>query len=283
MPFQLTSEHRKGTAMILLAALLWSSGGLFIKLIQLTPFQIAGLRSIFAAITFVIIFRKEVLLFSWFTLFNALCYAAILILFVIATKETTAANAIFLQDTAPIYVLLLEPLLMKTKLRLINVVTIFVCFLGMTLFFVGKLSPGNLHGNMVAITSGVAFAAFMLGMKKNEPKYQVASIFWGNLIIILICSLSFFDMKLTLPDLSMGAFLGVFQIGIAYAAYTYGLKRVEAIEASMISMLEPVLNPVWVLIGYGESPSFFALIGGVIIITAIGVRTFIVERARTAH
>ncbi len=283
MPFKLMSEHRKGTAMILFAALLWSSGGLFIKLIQLNAFQIAGIRSIFAAATFIVIFRKEVFYYSWFTLLNGVFYAGILILFVMATKETTAANAIFLQYTAPIYVLLLEPLLLKTKLRLMNVLTIFFCFLGMTLFFVGKLSPGNFHGNLIAIASGVAFAGFLLGMKKNEPKFQVASIFWGNLLIVLICSFSLFDhMRLTAGDLSMTAFLGVFQIGIAYAACTYGLKRVEAIEASLISMLEPVLNPVWVFIGYGESPSFFAIIGGIIIMAAIGVRTVIVERAKAS-
>lgn len=276
-----TEQHRKGIGMIIIAALLWSTGGLFIKWSSLNAFQICTLRSIFTIITFVIIFRKEVFHFSPFTLLNGVFYAGILVLFVMATKETTAANAIFLQYTAPIYVLLLEPLLLKTKLRMVNVLTIVFCFLGMTLFFVGKLSPGNFHGNMIAIASGVAFAGFLLGMRKNGAKYQAASIFWGNILIVLICSYSLFGgAAISVKELGITAYLGVFQIGIAYAVFTYGLKRVEAIEASLISMIEPVLNPVWVFLGYGEIPSVFAIAGGVLIVTVIGIRTFIVERNR---
>jgi drug/metabolite transporter (DMT)-like permease len=275
------AAHRKGIGMIIIAALLWSTGGLFIKWSALNAFQICTLRSIFTVITFMAIFRKEVFHFSPFTLLNGVFYAGILVLFVMATKETTAANAIFLQYTAPIYVLLLEPLLLKTKLRMINVLTIVFCFIGMTLFFVGKLSPGNFHGNMIAIASGVAFAGFLLGMRKNGAKFQAASIFWGNILIVFICSYSLFDgTAITMRELGITAYLGVFQIGIAYAVFTYGLKRVEAIEASLISMIEPVLNPVWVFLGYGEIPSVFAIAGGVLIVTVIGIRTFIVERSR---
>jgi drug/metabolite transporter (DMT)-like permease len=151
----------------------------------------------------------------------------------------------------------------------------------MTLFFVGKLSPGNFHGNMIAIASGVAFAAFLLGMRKNGARYQAASIFWGNVLIVLVCSFSLFNgLQLNARELGIAAYLGIFQIGFAYAAFTYGLKRVEAVEASLISMIEPVLNPVWVFFGYGEAPSVFAIVGGVLIVTVIGIRTFIVERAR---
>ena len=213
-----------------------------------------------------------------FTFINALLYSAILILFVIATKTTTAANAIFLQYTAPIYVLIFEPLVNKTKYQLINIITIIICFSGMLLFFMGEIEPGQFEGNIIALLSGLAFAAFLIGMRKNKHEYQFVTIFYGNIIIALLCFGSLFSLNaLSSEDLGMVAFLGIFQIGIAYAIFSFGLKRVFAVEASLISMIEPVLNPVWVLLGYGEVPSFTAVIGGMIIVAAISVRAFILE------
>lgn len=273
------NEHQKGLIAVFIAAILWSTGGIFIKLISLNSLQLAGLRSLFAALTFLIIFRKKVFKFNRFTFINGLFYAGILILFVIATKTTTAANAIFLQYTAPIYVLILEPILLKTYFERFNLITIVICFAGMVLFFMGELSPGHIQGNIVALLSGVAFAAFLLGMRKNKPEYQYPTIFVGNLIIAIICSFSFFDIKeFLVSDFIMVSFLGIFQIGIAYAIFSWGLKKVYAIEASMISMIEPVLNPVWVLIGYGEQPSNWAILGGIIILFGITFRTVILEK-----
>lgn len=272
------ANHRKGILAVVVAAILWSTGGIFIRLISLNAFQLSCLRSVFAALVFVILFKKKLLEVNGFTFINAGFYAGILILFVMATKMTSAANAIFLQYTAPIYVLILEPLINKTKYRLINVVTILFCFAGMVLFFVGELSPGDMKGNIIALLSGVAFAAFLIGMRKNRPEFQFSSIFYGNVLIALICLSSLFSIEyFTLPDFGMIAFLGIFQIGIAYAIFSYGLKRVYAIEASLISMIEPVLNPVWVFIGYDEIPAFMSIVGGIIIVSAISIRAFILE------
>ena len=271
-------EHRKGFLAVLVAALLWSTGGLFIKLVTLDAMQISFFRCIWAAVVFAVIFRKQVFYANLFTFINAVFYAAVLILFVISNKLTTAANAIFLQYTAPIYVLIFEPILNKTKYDKINIITIIICFLGMLLFFMGKISPGDMTGNIAALLSGVAFAAFMLGMRKNKKEYQFSSIFYGNILVFLFCIPYMFDMKsLSLNNFLMVSYLGIFQIGVAYIIFIYGLKRILAIEASLLSMVEPVLNPVWVFLGYGESPSFMAIIGGLIIITAIMARTFILE------
>jgi drug/metabolite transporter, DME family len=273
-----STDHRKGILAVITAALLWSTGGIFIKLISLNAFQLSSLRSIFAALVFIIIFKKKLLEVNGFTFVNASFYAGILILFVIATKMTSAANAIFLQYTAPIYVLFLEPLINKTKYELINVVTIIFCFAGMVLFFMGELSPGHMEGNIIALLSGISFAAFLIGMRKNRAEYQFSSIFYGNVLIALICLPSLFSIDhFSQPDIGMIAFLGIFQIGIAYAIFSYGLIRVYAIEASLISMIEPVLNPVWVLIGYGEVPAIMSIIGGIIIMSAISIRAFILE------
>ena len=254
------SEHNKGILAVFITAILWSSGGLFIKLISLNAMQLSFFRCLIAAIVFGILFRKKLLIVNGFTFINAAFYAVVLTTFVIATKTTTAANAIFLQSTAPIYVLIFEPIINKTKLERINVLTIAVCFIGMIFFFLGEISPGHFAGNLVALISGIMFAAFFLGMRKNGKEYQQSSIFYGNIFVSIICIPFILDLKpLSLNDIWMVTFLGVFQIAFAYALFSYGLKRILAVEASIISMFEPVLNPVWVLIGYGEDAFILCL------------------------
>ena len=271
-----TSEHKRGLLAVFIAAVLWSSGGLFIKLISLDAMQLSFFRAGIAAITFALIFRKRILLINKFTLINSIFYSLVLISFVIATKTTTAANAIFLQATAPIYVLIFEPLINKTKYEKSNIITVAVCFIGMLFFFIGELEPGHLEGNLVALFSGIMFAAFFLGMKKNDIKHQQSSIFFGNVLVTIISIPFILSLDtISLDDLWMLGYLGVFQIAIAYAFFASGLKRVFAVEASIISMIEPVLNPVWVFFGYGEVPSFWAIIGGIIIISAILVKTLV--------
>lgn len=212
---------------------------------------------------------------------TGLFYAGVLVFFVMATKLTTAANAIFLQYTAPIYVLILEPLLLKTKFERVNLITIVFCFIGMALFFVGKLSPGDIEGNSFALVSGLCLTGMFLGMRKSGEDFKWSTIFYGNLFVALFTSFSMFEITtLSSSDLLMVGYLGIFQIGIAYVIFSYGINKVEAIEASLLAMIEPVLNPVWVLIGYGETPSTFAIAGGVIIVAAIALRTVMVERRR---
>jgi len=275
------SEHRKGIIAIVIAALLWSTGGLFIKLISLDAYQLSFYRSIFSALTFAVLFRRKVFVFNTAVLLNGLFYAGILILFVIATKLTTAANAIFLQYTAPIYVLIFEPLILKTKLKAINVISVIISFIGMTLFFVGEISPSHLEGNLVALLSGICFAAFLIGIRKSSEEFRVPSIFWGNIFIPLICFNSVYpEFNIDMTNFLMVAYLGIFQIGLAYAIFTYSIKRIEGIEAALIAMIEPVMNPIWVYLGYGEKPSPFAILGGLIILSTITIRTIITEKRR---
>jgi DME family drug/metabolite transporter len=271
-------EHQIGLLAVLTAALMWSTGGLFVKLVTFNAMQISFFRCAIAAVVFAVLFRKRLLLINTFTFINAFFYASVLIAYVIALKLTTAANAIFLQSTAPIYVLIFEPLILKTSYNRINIITIFVCIVGMFFFFMGKISPSHYEGNLVALFSGIMFAAMFLGLRKNENKYQLSSIFYGNVIVALVC-IPFLSgiQDVNFSNLWMVSFLGIFQIGLAYAVFSYGLRRVLAIEASIISLVEPVFNPVWVLIGYGEVPSVMAVIGGIIILSAITARTLIME------
>ncbi len=274
-------EHNKGIVAIIIAALLWSTGGLFIKLISLNAYQLSFYRSLFSTFTFLILFQKRVFIFNFPVFINGLFYAGILVLFVVATKLTTAANAIFLQYTAPIYVLILEPVLLKTKLKKSNVISVIIAFIGMSLFFMGEISPSHLEGNMIALLSGICFAGFLLGIRKSDESYRIPAIFWGNIFIPILCFNSVYpNFKIDVTNLIMVMYLGVFQIGFAYAIFTYAIKRIEGIEAALIAMIEPVMNPIWVFIGYGEKPSVYAILGGFIILTTITIRTIITENQR---
>lgn len=276
-----TTYHKKGILAVVIAALLWSTGGLFIKLISLNSLQLSFFRSLFAGLVILALFRKEAIKFNKWSLFTGLCYAGVLTFFVMATKLTTAANAIFLQYTAPIYVLILEPVLLKTKFERINLITIIFTFAGMALFFVGKLSAGDIEGNTFALISGICLTFMFLGMRKSGEDYKFSTIFWGNVFVVLATGYSVLELPaMSMGDLAMVGYLGIFQIGIAYVIFSYGINKVEAIEASLLAMIEPVLNPVWVLIGYGEMPSTWAIAGGVIIIMAIAFRTVMIEKRR---
>ncbi|MFN7119349.1 MAG: DMT family transporter [Saprospiraceae bacterium] len=275
------TAHQAGVLAVILAAIVWSTGGLFIKLLPFEPMTILFYRSACAAILFSVIYQKKVLQLNGITLLVSILYALLMITFVISTKLTTAANAIFLQYTAPIYVLLLEPVLFRIPLERINIWTIVVCILGMMLFFLGDLEVGNMTGNWIALGSGILLAGMMLAQRRNAPERHESAIFWGNIITIIIAFPTYLQSASpTMIQWGMLLFLGFIQIGVGYLLFTYGLKRVFAIEGSLLAMLEPILNPVWVFLGYGEMPSRFALLGGVIIIVMLAVRTVIVERTR---
>lgn len=272
------TEHRKGLAAAFVAAVLWSTGGIFIKLIPLGALEISGLRSALAALTILALYRRRSLKFNWSIALNGLFYAGVMILFVVATKLTTAANAIFLQYTAPIYVLVFEPLLLKSRFRKINLVAVVVSFAGMALFFMERLSPSGLEGNLVALATGVFLAAFFIGLRRSPSEDKLPSVFWGNAFTTALCLPAIASIEtITFSDAWMIAALGVFQIGVPYAVFSYAVERVEAIEASLIAMIEPVLNPVWVVIGYGEEPSTWAIVGGSVILAGAAFRAVVSE------
>jgi DME family drug/metabolite transporter len=305
------SEHakRRASFAVLAAALLWSTGGLFIKEVTLDAWGVSFWRSSFAAITISVIYflrthslrRKGqgvvALGFrAWlspFVLLSALCYALLLVLFVIATKLTTSANAIFLQYTAPIYVLFIEPMLSRSKMKRSDLVTVAISTAAMALFFIGKFEPRGFWGNIAALASGVAFAAYALILKHErateQSRWQIVIV--GHIMIagaMAIIALSGgTNVSVSTGDFTRLLYLGIIQIGIAYALFTYGISHVRAIDATLIAMVEPVLNPVWVFLGVGERPANFAIIGGMIILslsifrTARGTReTIEVEAAR---
>jgi drug/metabolite transporter (DMT)-like permease len=264
--------------LVFVAALLWSTGGLFIKWTTLTAFELSFWRSLLAAITVAYFTRQEGFRLNRMTVITSLLYAALLLLFVVATKLTTAANAIFLQYTAPIYVLILEPLFYKEKFRRADLITVAICVMGMSLFFVGKLRPQDVAGNLTALASGLCFAFYILLLRhpRSQAVNRASSVIYGNLLLVIFTApagLAAIE-HITVRDFGSVFFLGVFQIGVAYTFFTLGMARgVRSLDASIVGYIEPVLNPIWVFLFLGERPTNWALIGGTIIITAVITHT----------
>jgi len=265
------------------AAVLWSTGGLFIKWTTLSAVELTFGRSLLAAVTVALFTRREGFRLNAMTAATSVLYAALLLLFVVATKLTTAANAIFLQYTAPLYVLVLEPLLYKEKFRRADLSVVAVCVVGMSLFFVGKLRPQDVSGNLAALCSGLCFAFYILLLRHPQTQRvnRASSVIYGNLLLVIITApagLSALD-DMTGRDALSVLYLGVVQIGLAYTLFTLGMARgVRSLDAGVVGYIEPMLNPIWVFLFLGERPSDWAMLGGTIIVAAVFIHTVALAR-----
>jgi len=266
---------KKGILYIVVAALLWSTGGIFIKAVSDSALKVSFYRSIFAAITLLLVFRRDAISVKPSASFitAVLSYGACLTTFVVATKLTTAANAIFLQYAGVIWVLLLSPIVLREPMRRRDVIAIVGAMCGMALFFVGRFETRGMTGNAMALLSSFFFATMILALRRNHEGSR-AAVTWGN-VVLALALLPFVanDLALTAKSLLALLFLGIFQIGLAYACFVKGLQHVTATQASLTGMLEPVMNPIWVLLFLGERPSTFAIAGGVIVLVAIAWHT----------
>lgn len=277
-------DRRKGVLLVIAAALLWSSGGIGIKAIGDPPLKVTFYRSLFAAIALIAIFRGEVMRKRKWTstatfVIAIISYGACLTTFVVATKWTTAANAIFLQYAGAIWVLLLSPFVIREAMKARDAIAIAVAMSGMALFFIGKFEARGMAGNGMALISSVFFAALILALRR-ENRAAESAITWGNLILaIAILPFVAGNLSLTFRSFLVLLFLGVFQIALAYVLFVRGLKYVTATQASLTGMLEPVANPIWVFLALGERPSGFAVAGGAIVLAAIAWRTIVGEPA----
>jgi drug/metabolite transporter (DMT)-like permease len=266
-------ERRKGILLIAGAALLWSSGGIGIKAVADSALKVTFYRSLFAAIALLLFLRRLQWRRSAAFAGAVICYAACLTTFVVATKWTTAANAIFLQYAGVVWVLLLSPVVVHEPMRARDAVAIAVALGGMALFFVGRFEPRGMAGNAMALLSSVFFALLILALRREQQSAR-AAVTWGN-IACAAAMLPFVarDLALTPKSFAVLAFLGLFQIGVAYVLFVRGLAHVTATQASLTGMLEPIANPVWVFLAFGERPTGHALVGGAVVLAAIAGRT----------
>ena len=270
--------HFPPVTLVLIAVFLWSTGGLFIKLTTLDAYQVTFFRSLFAAVTVLIITRKAGLKIDAFGIFTSVIYALLLFLFVWATKKTTAANAIFLQYTAPIYILILAPFVIGEKFHIRDLITVVIVLVGMSLFFVGQLRLEDYQGNIAALGSGILLGLYIMLLRhpKADGFNPVIAVVYGNFLLAIVNAPTGISAipAMTGTDWFAVAFLGIFQIGISYILFVKGVRGgTRPLDASLIGFIEPLLNPVWVFLFIGERPSRWALIGGAIIITAIAVHS----------
>ncbi len=267
----------KAIVFLCLAAILWSTGGLLIKWVPWHPIAIAGIRSGIASVVLLLFwcvrFQKLPPRPSKYKLLAAANYMCLVMLFVASNKLTTSANAILLQFTAPVWVILLAFWLLKEKIKPRDLVVVAVVFFGMLLFFIGDLNGGGMIGNILAVLSGVCMALMIITLKMIKDGNPLEIILWGNILTFLV-AIPFYGQISWTPGSMLGiGLLGVFQLGFSYIFYTAGISKVSALEGILIPVLEPLLNPVWVLIGTGERPSQYALIGGALVISAVFYRS----------
>ncbi len=270
-----------GALALAATAFFWSLGGLFIKLVDWQPFAIAGARSVVAAVFLLIYVRKPRFTFSGAQIGAAIAYAATMLMFVYANKNTSSANAILLQYGAPIYTGILGPLLIKERPRLEHILGFIVVALGMGIFFLGNLGGGSLVGDLVAVGSGISFACYFILMRMQKDGSPLESSILAHLLTALIAAaVSLFMPAPVINGAAIAAILGlgILQTGIASVLFAWGIQRVPAMEGILIVGLEPVFNPLWVFLAMGERPSPNAFAGGGLIFAAVIVSSVVSAR-----
>lgn len=275
----------RGHAIILLilTAMFWSSSGLFIKIIDWGPLSILSGRSIFATFVFLVYLKRPSLKWNAIQVVGAFAYIGAQLFFITATKLTAAANAIFLQYTMPLYVLLLGFWFLKEKPCRADFWSMSVIFIGMLLFLWDGLTFSGLRGNIFGVLSGVSMAVMVICLRKQKEGVPANTILLGNLLGVLIGLPALTQETLSIASLSIIAYLGIFQIGLAFLLYTIAIKYLMALESSIIIFLEPILNPIWVFLVLGEFPGVLATIGALLVIGATTARATISSRILTAQ
>ncbi len=268
---------------VLAAALLFSTGGAGIKVAAFSGVQVSALRSGIAAVALLIFLRGRIVL-SLHVVLAAIVYAATLTLFVLSTKLTTSANAIFLQSTAPLYLLLLSPLLLGEHFKRRDVIFLGAIAIGMVSCFIGRpdataTAPDPVRGNLLAVLCSIMWAFTLVALRYVErdhsrPGLGTSAVALGN----VFAAMAAMPFALPLPAASTGewitiVYLGVCQIGLAYVCLTAGIRHLPALEVSLLLLVEPALNPVWTWILRGESPGTWTIVGGGIILTATALRS----------
>lgn len=283
MPSAAARDHSRAVLQLAGAAVCWSFAGVLIKAVAATwpGLAVAGGRGAVAAVFLLLTNRGLRFHCSRDQMIGALGYAACTITFCTATTMTSAANAILLQYTAPVWVALLGAWLLQEPATRVDWLTIAAALGGMTLFFRGSLALGHLAGDLLALLSGVCFAAMTIALRRQRDGSAVESIILGNALAFAV-GLPWIVAAPPLPPAGWAALLalGTVQLGFSYWLYARAIRHVTAFEAVLIPVIEPVLNPVWVLLFVGERPSGWGLTGGAIVLGAVTARAVASIRAR---
>jgi drug/metabolite transporter (DMT)-like permease len=264
-----TLDHRKSILFLIIAAVLWSTSGLFIKILDWEPIAILSARSIFSGALFLIYLRRFPTKFNRWQMLAAFGYVTTQLLFISSTQLTTAANSIFLQYTAPIYVIVLAYWWLHEKPTRIDWISMAIIFAGMLLFFGDELNFDGYTGNILAALSGVAMALMMIGMRAQKDGNPAESILLANTFTAIAGFPFVWNQTWTPIDWTILIYLGLIQIGLSFILYSAAIKHVPALDAVLIGTLEPIFNPLWVFLFIGETPGPLALIGAIIVLIGV--------------
>ena len=262
--------------MLVVCSVLWSLAGLLIKLLPWNPMVISGARSLIAAMVFFIYMkiRGQKLKFSRPVLFSGILLCLTMLLFVAANKLTTSANAIIIQSTAPIHIVIISAVFLRQKYVKKEYLVIFFTMLGIALFFFDELSPGNMLGNFLALISGITFASmYVFTNRLPDDESALSAMLFGHIAAAAVGLpfALFFPPQITLQTVTVLFVLGVFQLGVPYILYSLAIRKCRPLYGSLLGMLEPLLNPVWVFLMIGELPGPVAATGGVIVLLSVGI------------
>lgn len=276
----------KGIFQMLLCALLWSMAGVMFKYIPWHPLAIAGIRAFVAGLTVLvyILVRRLPFIVNRQTLLTGAAMCGTCTLFVVGNKLTTAANAIVLQYTAPVFLLLFSAIFLHKKFRRVDVVAVLVTLLGIVLFFFDQMDAGQLAGNLISIGAGASMGLMYMCMGEAKPAERFSSILLCEIFTSVI-GIPFFgagNTEISALPVVLIIVLGVFQLGLPYILYALASESCPALACSLLAALEPLLNPLWVMIFYGEVPGVFALIGGSIVIATITLWCVVGDRTKEA-
>ncbi len=272
--YHLKPEKRAILLMVICASL-WSISGIFIKIIPWNAFVIAGWRSLTASICVLTYQRITKMPFrlNRASVVSGIFMSASFFMFVTANKLTTAANAIVLQFTAPVFILIFSTIFLKQPISRPDLFTVLFTMGGISLFFFDQLSPGSLLGNCIAIGSGFTLAVMYLATGTTDPESRMSGIFIGQLLTaaVGIPFMFLYDTPITTSAVLSILILGIAQLGIPYVLYGIAVKDCPPLACSLLGAIEPLLNPVWVFLFCGERPGIFALLGGVVVIATISI------------
>ena len=262
-------NRKKGIYLLVLTSILWSFSGVCTKFISWNGFAVAGIRGLIAALLLLIVNRRPRLPRSGFQVAAIFSYVGLVVLLILSTKLTTAANAILLQYTAPIYSAILGYFVLKEPVTRHDITVIVLVLIGLAVFLYDGLADGRMAGNLIALLSGVCYGAMNVFMRKCDKDAPADNIFWGNLLAFVLMLPFMGRPEITAVNIGIILFMGIFQLGLAYILYSIAIPHVPALEATIITVLEPILNPVWVMLFYGEKPGLRTIIGGAIVLLAI--------------
>ena len=268
--------------LLLSTAVLWSLGGVLVKSIDLTPFTIAGSRSLIATVIMAVAMHRTIRRISWQTIPGAIAYSSTVFLFVVATKLTTAANAIFLQYTAPVYIALISPWYLRERTAWHDWLLVIIALFGIGLFFLDRLSLQGLSGVIAALASGVSFAWLTVLMRQQREGSPEAVVLLGNALTFLIALPWMFPISALAQNGPRLLLLGCVQLTIPYLLYSVAIRHVRALDAAVISIIEPILNPIWVMLATSERPSFWTIVGGTIVLSTSLARSIVASRTARA-